>query len=116
MMGGGMGRMAAIWSLDLTDEQDSRIDKIHDDVHHRHRALMPQLWEAQDRLRNLYDADDRDAAAIGKAYTQVSDVQRQMLESRVQAEKQMEAVLTPEQRAQLHREVRHHGRYQRRWR
>jgi len=107
MMGpGGMGRMHRIWSLDLTDEQADRIDGIHDELHRKHRGLMAQMWEARDRLRELSEADDRDPAAIGKAYAQVSDLQRQMIESRVQAEKQMEAVLTKEQREQLMREVR----------
>ncbi len=109
----GMSRMRAIWSLDLTEEQASRIDKIHDDLHRKHHGLMSQMWDAQERLRDLYNADARDPAAIGKAYAQVSDVQRQMLESQVQAERQMEDVLSPEQREQLHREVRRSQRYRR---
>jgi Spy/CpxP family protein refolding chaperone len=113
MMGNGMGRMNAIWSLDLTDEQASRIDKIHDELHRQHRGLMPQLWEAQDRLRDLYMADNRDPAAVGKAYAQVSDLQRQMLEGQVQAEKQMEDVLTKAQREQLQRQYRRSQRFNR---
>ena len=114
MMGpGGMGRMGAIWSLDLSDEQANRIDKIHDELHRKHRGLMTQMWEARDRLRDLYEADDRDPAAIGKAYAQVSDLQRQMLESHVQGEKQMEGVLTQEQRESLHREYRRSKRFRR---
>ncbi len=114
MMGpGGMGRMHQIWSLDLSDEQADRIDGIHDELHRKHRGLMSQMWEARDRLRELSGADDRDPAAIGKAYAQVSDLQRQMIESRVQAEKQMEDVLTQAQREQLKREVRRDRRHYR---
>jgi Spy/CpxP family protein refolding chaperone len=110
---GGMGRMHQILSLDLSDEQADRIDGIHDDLHRKHRGLMIQMWEARDRLRELAEADDRDPAAIGKAYAQVSDLQRQMIESRVQAEKQMEGVLTQAQREQLKREVRRDRRHSR---
>jgi len=114
MMGPGMmGRMGAIWSLDLSDEQADRIDKIHDELHRKHRGLMTQMWEARDRLRDLYEADDRDPVAIGKAYAQVSDLQRQMLESHVQGEKQMEDVLTKEQRESLNREYRRSKRFHR---
>jgi len=114
MMGpAGMSRMRAIWSLDLTEEQAGRIDNIHEDLHRTHHGLMSQMWDAQERLRDLYNADARDPAAIGKAYAQVSDVQRQMLESQVRAERQMEDVLSPEQREQLHREVRRSQRYRR---
>lgn len=113
MMMGGMGRMDAIWSLDLTDEQSGRIDKIHDELHRKHRGLMTQMWDAQDRLRDAYNAENRDPAAIGKAYAQVSELQRQMFESHVQAEKQMEEVLTKEQREQLRREYRRSERFNR---
>ena len=114
MMGpGGMGRMGAIWSLDLTEEQASRVDKIRDDLFRKHRGVMSQMWEAQDKMRDQYGADNRDAAAIGKAYAQISDLQRQMLEAQVQAEKQMEEVLTKEQREQLRREFRRSERFNR---
>lgn len=113
MMGGGMGRMGAVWSLDLTDEQANRLERIHDELHRQHRGLMPKMWEAQDRLRELYNAENRDPPAIGKAYAQASDLQRQMLESHVQAEKQMEEVLTREQREQLRRDYRRSERFNR---
>lgn len=113
MMMGGMGRMGAIWSLDLTDEQAGRIDKLHDELHRKHRGLMSQMWDAQDRLRDAYRADNRDPAAIGKAFALVSDLQRQMLESHVQAEQQMENVLTQQQREQLRREYRRNERFNR---
>ena len=108
---GAMGRMHLIWSLDLTDEQARRIERIHDELHRKQRGLMPQLWEAQDRLRDASAADERDPAAIGKAYAQVADVQRQMIESHVQSEQQMEAVLTPEQREQVKRGHQRGGRF-----
>jgi Spy/CpxP family protein refolding chaperone len=103
--------MHLIWSLDLTDEQARRIERIHEELHRKQRGLLPQLWEAQDRLRDASAADERDPAAIGKAYAQVADVQRQMIESHVQAEQQMEAVLTPEQREQVKRGYQRGGRF-----
>jgi Spy/CpxP family protein refolding chaperone len=100
MVRGGMGPMAM---LDLNDAQTAQLAKIHTDSKKRQRTLMRQMWEEQDKLSDLYDAEKRDPATIGKAYGKLADLQRQALEARIDMKNKMAAVLTPEQKAQMRR-------------
>jgi len=54
--------------------------------------------DEQAKLRDLYEADKRDPAAIGAAYQRIFDLQRQMIESTVASHNKIEGLLTPEQR------------------
>jgi Spy/CpxP family protein refolding chaperone len=100
MMGGGMGPMAM---LDLSDAQTAQLKKIQTESKQKQRTLMRQMWEEQDKMSDLYDAEKRDPAAIGKAYGKLADLQRQALEARIDMENKMAAVLTQEQKAQMRR-------------
>ena len=100
MMGGGMGPMAM---LDLSDAQTAQLKKIQTESKQKQRTLMRQMWEEQDKMSDLYDAEKRDPAAIGKAYGKLADLQRQALEARIEMENKMAEVLTPEQKAQMRR-------------
>lgn len=100
MMGGGMGPMAM---LDLSDAQTAQLKKIQTESKQKQRTLMRQMWEEQDKLSDLYDAEKRDPAAIGKAYGKLADLQRQALEARIEMENKMAEVLTKEQKAQMRR-------------
>ncbi|MHB0973857.1 MAG: Spy/CpxP family protein refolding chaperone [Thiobacillus sp.] len=97
---GGMGPMAA---LDLSDTQTAQLEKIQTESMKKQRSLMRQMWEAQEKLGDLFDAESRDPAAIGKAYGKLADVQRQALEARIEAGNKAAAVLTKEQKAQMRR-------------
>jgi len=98
MMGGGMGPMAM---LDLSDAQTAQLKKIQIESKKKQRTLMRQMWEEQDKMSDLYDAEKRDPAAIGKAYGKLADLQRQALEARIEMENKMAEVLTKEQKAQM---------------
>ena len=100
MMGGGMGPMAM---LDLSDAQTAQLKKIQTESKQKQRTLMRQMWEEQDKLSDLYDAEKRDPAAIGKAYGKLADLQRQALEARIDMDNKMAEVLTKEQKAQMRR-------------
>jgi Spy/CpxP family protein refolding chaperone len=69
----------------------------------KQRALMRQMWDEHEKLGDLFNAEKRDPAAIGKAYGKLSDLQRQALEARIDAENKGAAVLTKEQKAQMRR-------------
>jgi Spy/CpxP family protein refolding chaperone len=101
MMGGGMGpgMMGGNWGsgLDLTDDQQARVNKIQDETRKSHWALMNEMMNQQARLRDLYQAPKRDNAAIDQAYKEFGKLQQQMYDSSVGAQKRMEAVLTKEQ-------------------
>jgi Spy/CpxP family protein refolding chaperone len=108
-MGMGFGRMGGLWGLDLKDEQVDKIDKIREELYSKQRGLMQQMWEQQDKLRELYYADKPDRAAIDKAYAKLGELQRQAFDAHLDAEKKMEDVLTKEQRDQLRRGFRRWG-------
>jgi Spy/CpxP family protein refolding chaperone len=110
MMGGyGMGGMMGGYlsaELKLTDAQQAKINKIMDETRKQHWTLMGTMMEQQSRLRDLSAASKPDDAAIGAAYRSLSQMQQQMFDTMAAAQKQMDAVLTKEQREQLHNDWR----------
>jgi len=106
MMGGygmGPGMMGPYWGsgLDLTPEQQAKINKIQDETRKAHWALMGEMMNQQAKLRDLNLAPKRDEAAIDAAYKEFGKLQQQMYDSAVAAHKRMEAVLTKEQQEKL---------------
>lgn len=107
MMGGhGAGMMGAphmhmIMSLDLNDDQRSKINKLSDELRHNHWATKGLIMDESAKLRDLYAADKRDPSAIGKEYQKIFDLQRQMIEATITTQNRVEELLTPEQRTQL---------------
>lgn len=107
MMGGyGMGpgmMMGPYWGsgLDLTTEQQAKINKIQDETRKAHWALMGEMMNQQARLRDLNQAPKRDNTAIDAAYKEFGKLRQQMYDSSVAAQKRMEAVLTKEQQEKL---------------
>lgn len=99
MMGMGPGMMGGYWGsgLDLTDEQEAKINKIQDETRKTHWALMGAMMELQAKLRDLYMAPKQDSAAIDDAYKAFGMLRQQMYDASVDAQKRMEAVLTKEQ-------------------
>jgi len=96
--GYGAGRGFA---LDLTDEQRAKIDKIQQDTAGKQWDLMAKLRDQQVRLNQLYYSDKRDSAAVSKSFQTISGLRQQMFDNSLAARKQMDGVLTKEQRAQL---------------
>lgn len=91
--GGGAGP-----ALNLSDEQRSKIGKIQEDLWRKQWELMGKMQEEYARGS---DADD-DAAAQ-KTYKNIADLRQKMFNNSLAARKQMDAVLTKEQREQLRR-------------
>lgn len=115
MMGGqGSGmmmespRMNMLMSLDLNDEQRSKINKLSDELKHNNWATKGLIMDESAKLRDLYAADKRDPSAIGKEYQKIFDLQRKMIEATITTQNRIEELLTPEQRAQL-KNMRHGG-------
>jgi Spy/CpxP family protein refolding chaperone len=100
MMGGRQSMMGGRQSmmLDLTDEQRGRIRDLQRAQRKAHWAQMEKILEQRDRLDDLYAADKLDAGEIGKAYSALSDLKRQMIESCIATENQIRGLLTDEQR------------------
>lgn len=106
MMGGygmGHGMRGAYWGsgLDLTDEQQAKVNAIQDETRKTHWAMMGEMMNQRARLRDLNLAPKRDEAAIDAAYKEFGKLHQKMYESSVEAHKRMEAVLTKEQQEKL---------------
>ena len=89
--------------LNLSDEQLAKINRIADDTRKAHWTTVGAVMDQQARLRDLYGAQKPDEAAIDDAYKTIGKLRSQMYDSTVDAHKRMEAVLTKEQQAVLHR-------------
>lgn len=98
---GMMGGYGAFNGLNLSDEQRAKIEKIFDTERNQHWAIMGKMLEEQNKLRDLYNADEPDPKKVGAAYGQIAKLRQQMLETHVQASNQAQQVLTKEQREQL---------------
>jgi Spy/CpxP family protein refolding chaperone len=85
-------------ALDLADEQRGRIDKIRQDLRRKQWDLMGRI---QDEFASRADAPD-DATA-DKIDDQIGQLRQQMMSNETAARKQMDAVLTEEQRRRLRR-------------
>jgi Spy/CpxP family protein refolding chaperone len=105
-MPGGMGMMggmhgAPLHRLDLTPEQRTKINKIHDELRRKNWEALGKVQDEEAKLRDLYAADKRDPKAIGAVYGSIYALKRQMIEAGIDAHNRMEALLSDAQRAQL---------------
>jgi Spy/CpxP family protein refolding chaperone len=103
MMGPDLHMLGA---LNLSEEQQSKINKLSDELRHNNWATQGMMNDETARLRDLYEADNRDPAAIGKEYQKIFDLKRQMIETYLTTQNRIEEVLTPEQRAKM-KDARH---------
>ena len=99
MMGGyGLGG-----DLNLTAEQRGKVGKIQGDARRKQWDLMGKMHDEQSQMSELYYADKRDDAALSKSYRKMSELRNQMFDLSLSAQKQIDAVLTQEQRDKLKR-------------
>jgi Spy/CpxP family protein refolding chaperone len=96
--GGGFGGPMA--ALNLTDEQQEKIFALHEDQRRKNFDTMSKMRSETFKLRRMYNADNVDSKAVVEQQRKVDDLRRQVLASRLDMRKQMESVLTPEQRKQ----------------
>jgi Spy/CpxP family protein refolding chaperone len=85
-------------SLNLTDEQREKIQTIQESNRQKNWATMGEVRTEMFKLRRMASADNADTNAVVEQQKKVDDLRRQMLASRLEARKQVEVVLTPEQR------------------
>jgi Spy/CpxP family protein refolding chaperone len=98
---GGMMGLGALQAMDLSNEQLGKINQIQDETRRKNWGVMGKLIDEQSHMRDLFLADRRDPAAIGKQAMKIADLRRQMLEASVDAHNRVEALLSKEQREQL---------------
>ncbi|HET7763959.1 MAG TPA: Spy/CpxP family protein refolding chaperone [Burkholderiales bacterium] len=98
MMGGYGGGLA---SLGLNAEQREKIAAVQEENRKANWNTMGQMRSEQFKLRQMYNADKVDSAAVADQQKKVDELRRQMLKSHVEARNQINAILTPEQRKQF---------------
>lgn len=100
-MGPGMMGYALRADLNLTKEQRGKIAKIESDTRRKHWEMMEKIYDEQAQMNELNGSDQRNDAAISKSYRSILDLRQQMFEISLSAQRQIEAVLTKEQRKRL---------------
>jgi Spy/CpxP family protein refolding chaperone len=101
--------MHLLASLGLSDDQRSKINKLSDELRHSNWTAKGLINDESAKLRDLYEADQRDPAMIGKEYQVIFDLERQMIETYLTTQNRIEEILTVEQRAKL-KAARHSAR------
>lgn len=103
-MMGGPGMMTGMAeALNLTDDQQKKIDAIADDSRGKMLDLMKEMRAERFNLQELYYADEPDAAVIGRQMKKLSELQQKMVEPQFDARHRMQGVLTRDQAAQMKR-------------
>ncbi len=59
---------------------------------------MGKMQDEQTQMKEQYNSDNRDDAALSKSYRKMSEFRQQMFELSLSAQSQIDAVLTKEQR------------------
>jgi len=98
--GPGYGASGAA-AFDLSADQRDKIGKIQDDARSKQWKLMTKMREEQARLFGLSNTEAPDNAAMSKSYKKLSELRQQMFDNSLAVRKQMDAVLTKEQREQF---------------
>jgi len=107
MMGGGygpgmmMGGYGPLAVLNLTDEQQDKIFAIQEANRKKNWDTMSAMRSETFKLRRMYNAETVDSKGVLEQQKKVDDLRRQMLASRLELRKQVEGVLTPEQKKQM---------------
>ena len=104
MMGGYGPAMAGV--LDLTDQQQRKIEDIQENLGKQQWGLMQSMHSQMSALPRQSDQQNLDVDAIMKAQKALSDTRLQMMRNALEAQKKLEGVLTPEQKkriSELHR-------------
>ena len=101
--GYGYGPGGGLAALNLTQEQSDKIAAIQEDVRRKNWDTMGQMRSETFKLQRMYNADSVDTKTFSEQQKKVDDLRRQMITSRLETRKQIDSVLTPEQRKQFKR-------------
>jgi Spy/CpxP family protein refolding chaperone len=97
MMGGyGVGP-----ELNLTEEQRSQIAKIQTELRQKHTEVMGKMQAEMLQMRELLASNNSDEAALSAIFKKVTDLRQEMFDQLLSTQKQVNAVLSEEQRALL---------------
>jgi len=97
----GKGNKNFCCVANLTEDQQSQLDKLR--LEHRKEVLnlRNQLREKNARMNTLETADKIDMAAINKVIDEISDLKKQMMKKKAEHRQEVRKVLTEEQRVEF---------------
>ncbi|HYL90735.1 MAG TPA: Spy/CpxP family protein refolding chaperone [Burkholderiales bacterium] len=104
MMGGGYGPGwggGMFARLNLTDEQQDKVFAIQEQHRSKNFGTMSKMRAETFKLQRMLNAENADSKAIVEQQKKVDDLRREMLASRLEMRKDVEKVLTPEQRKEF---------------
>ncbi|HMO44860.1 MAG TPA: Spy/CpxP family protein refolding chaperone [Rubrivivax sp.] len=101
MMGGWGGGGFA--DLDLSKEQRDKIADIQGDVRRQRWTMMRSMQQQEWHMADAWREGSFDEQAARKAFDAMSAQHKAMFDVMIDAQKRIDAVLTPEQREQLKR-------------
>jgi Spy/CpxP family protein refolding chaperone len=84
--------------LALTQEQRGQTKQIVDLLRKQHWELRGKQMEEENKFRDLLEERTPDPKEVGATYAAHARLQQQMIETKLQAHKDIYALLTPEQR------------------
>jgi len=107
MMGGygpgyGMG-YGTPNQLNLTPEQQTRLNALHEDLAKKNWDLAGKTQEESYKLRNLMGAEKPNRTAITNQYKKLQELQHQQFAMRLDAREKIDGVFTKEQKKQQRR-------------
>ncbi|MGD2141449.1 MAG: hypothetical protein PVH25_13710 [Burkholderiales bacterium] len=104
MMGTGMmPGLQAMQGLDLTQEQQARIEAVQVQIREQLWRLLESLRAENEKLQTLLLGGSIDAGALMKQYEQCAGLRRQVFELDVKGRQLVDEILTDDQRRQWHR-------------
>jgi Spy/CpxP family protein refolding chaperone len=95
-------RLRMVWNLGLSERQAKKVREIQRELRAKHWALEDKIEDTSDQLFKLYSGA-RDPKKIGKVYSEIFDLRRQMIELGIEAGNRVEGILNPEQRKAMHK-------------
>jgi Spy/CpxP family protein refolding chaperone len=98
---GMMGGYGGLYGLDLSAEQRTKVSEIQRELFGKQWALMGAMHQQGGPMEEAYASGKFDEKAARKAFEAMSELRKQMFEASLQAQKRIDALLTPEQRDQL---------------
>jgi len=98
---GMMGGYGGLYGLDLSAEQRAKISEIQREQFGKQWELMGKMQQQGGPMQEAYASGKFDEKAARKAFDVMSELRKQMFEASLQAQKRIDALLTPEQREQL---------------
>jgi len=102
-MASGMMAYGPLGSLDLNDEQRTKIAQIYQALQTKRAELGGKVTEQRARLRALYSTQRLDRDTILRVHKNLQELRLDGLEAQLDAREKIEGVLTTEQRQQLRR-------------